>query len=63
MLGIVVLMAAIGGLAGCSSTSGSTITTPGNPGTTAGNYTFTVTGTGNDSANTTETTTFTVTVN
>jgi uncharacterized protein YceK len=59
----VVLMAAIGGLAGCGSTSGGGTSSQGNPGTTAGAYTFKVTGTGNDSANTTESTTFTVTVN
>jgi hypothetical protein len=35
----------------------------GNPGTTAGNYTFTVTGTGNPSITPAPTTTFTVTVN
>ena len=63
MLGAVVLMAAIGGLAGCGSTSGGGTSSQGNPGTTAGAYTFKVTGTGNDSANTTESTTFTVTVN
>jgi hypothetical protein len=56
-------MAAIGGLAGCGSTSGGGTSSQGNPGTTAGAYTFKVTGTGNDSANTTESTTFTVTVN
>jgi hypothetical protein len=63
MLGALVLMAAIGSLAACSSTSGSTINNQGNPGTTAGNYVFTVTGTGNPAVTPAPTTTFTVTVN
>jgi subtilase family serine protease len=61
MLGVLVMMAALGSLAGCGgggSSSGTSIS-----GTTAGAYTFTVTGTGNDVANTTEQTTFTLTVN
>ena len=63
MLGAMVLMAAIGSLAGCGSSSGSTITNPGNPGTTAGSYVFTVTGTGSPAVSPAPTTTFTVTVN
>jgi hypothetical protein len=62
MLGALVLMAAIGGLAGCSSTSGGT-SNPGNPGTTAGNYVFKVTGNGSPSVSPVPTTTFSVTVN
>jgi subtilase family serine protease len=61
MLGVLVMMAALGSMAACgggSTGSGST----GTSGTSAGTYTFTVTGTGNDSNTTTETTTFTVTV-
>jgi hypothetical protein len=58
MLGVLVVMAALGSLAGCGGSSHSST-----PGTTAGTYTFTVTGTGNDPASTTETTTFTVNVN
>jgi subtilase family serine protease len=63
MLGVLVMMVALGTLAGCggggsSSSGGSSIA-----GTTAGAYTFTVTGTGNDVNNTVETATFTLTVN
>jgi hypothetical protein len=64
MLGALVLMAALGGLAGCgsSSTSGGG---GGNadPGTTAGVYTYTVQATGNPSVTPAVSTTFTVTVN
>jgi hypothetical protein len=42
---------------------GTTPVMPSNPGTTAGNYTITVTGTGNDSTKATAKTTFTLTVN
>lgn len=65
----VVLMAvtALGGLAGCgvqaNGNVGSKTTTTASPGTSAGKYTITVTGTGNDSAKTKGTTTFTVIVN
>jgi hypothetical protein len=62
MLGVLVMMAALGSLAGCGG-GGSSSSGTGISGTTAGTYTFTVTGTGNDSAATTATTTFTVTVN
>jgi hypothetical protein len=61
MLGILVLMAALGSLAACGN--GSTTTGPTNPGTSAGTYTFTVTGTGNPTVTPAPTTTFTVTVN
>ncbi len=59
MLGLVALLAVLGGLSACGSGSSGTIV----PGTAAGTYTFTVTGTGNDSSQTTATTTFNVTVN
>jgi hypothetical protein len=52
----------MGGLSACGGKGGGGTTTP-NPGTTAGNYTITVIGVGNDSARTTATTTFTLTVN
>ena len=61
MLGVLVMMAALGSLAACgggSTNSGST----GTPGTSAGTYTFTVTGTGNPTVTPAPTTTFTVTV-
>jgi subtilase family serine protease len=61
MLGVLVLMAALGSLAACGN--GSTTTGPTNPGTSAGTYTFTVTGTGNPTVTPAPTTTFTVTVN
>ncbi len=62
MLGILVMMAALGSLAACGGGS-STTTPPGNPGTTAGTYTFTVTGTGNPAVTPAPTTMFTATVN
>jgi subtilase family serine protease len=62
MLGLVVLLAALGVLSACGGGGGSGTTTTGNA-TSAGTYTFTVTGTGSDAAATTETTTFTLTVN
>ncbi len=65
MLGLLVLIAALGGLSSCggggSSGSGGGGTT--DPGTTAGTYTFTVTATGNPSVTPAVSTTFTVTVN
>jgi uncharacterized membrane protein YebE (DUF533 family) len=60
MLGVLVIMAALGSLAGCGGGGSSS---KGTSGTTTGTYTFTVTGTGNDTATTTASTTFTVTVN
>ena len=62
MLGILVVMAALGGLTACGSSvsSGGSTTTPG---TTAGTYTFTVTPTSSPSFTTEPSTTFTVTVN
>ena len=63
LLGAVVVMALLGGLSGCGdfweAPGGNSTKT----GTTAGNYTFTVTGTGNPAVTAAPTTTFTVTVN
>lgn len=60
MLGVLAILAALGSLSACGS-GGSTST--GNSGTTAGTYTFTVSGTGNPTVMPTPATTFTVTVN
>jgi hypothetical protein len=60
MLVVLVLMAALGSLAACGGGGGGST---GTPGTTAGVYTFTVTGTGNPIVTPAPTTTFTVTVN
>jgi hypothetical protein len=62
MLGVLLVMAALGSLAGCGSPSAPVIN-QGNPGTTAGNYVFTITGTGDPSVMPAPTTTFTVAVN
>jgi hypothetical protein len=64
MLGMLVLMVALGSLAGCGG-GGSSSSGGGNsdPGTAAGTYTFTVTGVGTPSVTPTPTTTFTVVVN
>ncbi len=59
---MLVALAALGGFVACGGTSGS-LQTQQNPGTTAGIYTITVTGTGNDSNKTTATGKFTLTVN
>jgi hypothetical protein len=64
MLSILVVMVVIGTLASCgggSSGGGGGTTTI--PGTSAGSYTFTVQGIGNDPSNTPETVQFTMTVN
>jgi hypothetical protein len=61
MLGILVAMVALGALSSCGGGGGGGTTTI--PGTSAGTYTFTVNGTGNDPASTVESTTFTLTVN
>jgi subtilase family serine protease len=66
MLGVLVLMTALGGLVSCGGGSSSTCTSNcGNsdPGTTAGTYTYTVQATGNPSVTPAVSTTFTVTVN
>lgn len=60
MLGVLVVMAALGSLAACGG--GSTTTSTGTPGTTAGTYTFTVTGTGTPSVTPVPTTILTLTV-
>ena len=58
LLGLVVLLAIMGSLSACGSSGGIR-----NQGTTSGNYTFTVTGTGNPAVTPAPTTTFIVTVN
>jgi trimeric autotransporter adhesin len=62
MLGMVMLLAALGGLASCGGGSGGG-GGGGTAGTTTGTYTFTVTGTGNPTQSTGNTATFTLTVN
>jgi len=61
MLGILVMMVALGTLAACGG--GTPSGGGGISGTTAGNYTFTVTGTGTPAVSPLPTTTFMVTVN
>jgi hypothetical protein len=63
MLGLLALVAVLGGLSSCGGGGGSGTTTTPDPGTSAGTYTFTVTGVGNPSVSPTVSTTFTVTVN
>jgi subtilase family serine protease len=65
MLGMVVLMAALGSLSACGggSSGGGGGGGQSDPGTTAGTYTFLVQGTGNPSVTPAVSTTFTVTVN
>ena len=63
MLGMLVLMATLGGLAGCGGGTTATSGGGGASGTTVGTYTFTVTGVGAPTVSPTPTTTFTVTVN
>jgi subtilase family serine protease len=64
MLGVLVLILALGSLGACGGGSGGGGGGGnGNPGTTAGTYTFTVTGTGSPAVSPAPTTTFTVTVN
>ena len=60
-MSILAVIAVLGSMVGCGGLSGTNNAT--NPETTAGSYTITVTGTGNDAARTTEKTTFTLTVN
>ncbi len=60
ILGLLVLIAALGSLSACGGGGVSTSTIPG---TTAGTYTFTVTATGSPSISSSQTQTFTVTVN
>jgi surface-anchored protein len=59
MVGVLVLLIALGSLSACGGGSRSASTTQ----TTPGIYTFTVKAQGNDPAGTTESTTFTLTVN
>jgi hypothetical protein len=63
MLGLLVLIAALGGLSSCGSggTSGGGGTS--DPGTTAGTYTFTVSATGTPTVTPAVSTTFSVVVN
>ncbi len=64
MLGVLALMLTLGSLAACGGGGGGGGGGGNsNPGTTAGSYVFTVTGTGNPAVNPATTTTFTVTVN
>ena len=61
MLIALIAMAAIGSLAACGGVTGN-VQKP-DPGTTPGSYTFTVSGTGNDTSKTTASGTITLTVN
>jgi hypothetical protein len=67
MLGMVVLLLALGCFSACGGGGGGSTGGGGggggSTGTTSGNYTITVRGAGNDAASTAATTTFTVTVN
>jgi hypothetical protein len=64
MLGMLVLLAALTeGIVACSGGSTGNNTYPGNPGTTAGNYTVTVTGTDVATSKITSSTTVNLTVN
>ncbi len=65
MLGVLVVLVALGSLAGCGGGGGSIGGGGGGgtPGTTAGSYTFTVTGTGSPAVTPAPTQTFTLTVN
>jgi subtilase family serine protease len=61
MLGILVVMVALGGMSSCGGGGGST--QQGDPGTAPGTYTYQVTGTGNPTVTPAPSTTFSVTVN
>jgi hypothetical protein len=66
MLGMLLLITALGSLAACGGGSGGSSGGGGgtsDPGTASGKYVFTVNATGGDAAKTTASTTFTVTVN
>jgi hypothetical protein len=65
MLGVLVVMAALGSLTSCGggSSGGGSSSPPPDPGTTAGTYTFTVQATGNPSVTPAVSTTFNVVVN
>jgi hypothetical protein len=62
MLGMVMLLAALGGMAACGGGGGGGTTKQTDPGTAAGTYTFTVVATGNPTVTPTVQTTFTVVV-
>jgi len=63
LVGMLVLMAALGGLAGCGGSGSSGGSSNSTPGTTAGTYTFTLSGTGTPAASSAVSATFTVVVN
>jgi hypothetical protein len=62
LIGMLLVMVALGSIAGCGGGSGGGSGTT-TPGTTAGTYTFTVTGTGSPTVTPIPTATFTLTVN
>jgi hypothetical protein len=63
MLGVLVLMAALGTLAGCGGGGSAGSSSSGTPGTTTGTYTFTVTATSNPAVTPSPEVTFSVVVN
>jgi len=63
MLGVLLLMTALGSLAGCGGGGGQQTTTVTDPGTSSGSYVFTVTGVGDPAVSPAVTSTFTVVVN
>jgi len=63
MLGVLVLMVALGSLSGCGSSSNNGTTTVNDPGTTPGTYVFTVQGTGSPTVTPAVQATFSVVVN
>jgi hypothetical protein len=63
LLGMLVLLVALGSLAACSGGGSSSSKVAKDPGTTSGPYTFTVTGSGNPAITPVPTTTFVLTVN
>jgi hypothetical protein len=67
MVGMLVVLFALGGLAACGGGGGGSSSGGGggtsDPGTASGTYTFTISAVGNDAAHTTSTTTFSVKVN
>jgi hypothetical protein len=65
LLGFVIVMATLGAFAACGGggSGGGGGGNPGNPGTTAGNYTFTVTGAGTPGVSPAPTATVKLTVN
>jgi trimeric autotransporter adhesin len=63
LLGMLLLFAAVGSLSACGGGGGGSSSGGGSTATSAGTYTFTVTGQGNDPASTSESVSFTLTVN